>query len=94
MTLIAVPKPAGHEFNEKRAHNNQDAGAWLPEDALYSAYEAMKETPPVKAMIVAWFVPGTKPGSIRLETRLFCEGVCEGDSLATAVFQHLTKDPE
>lgn len=94
MTLKAVPKPVGHDFNERRAGTDQNAASWLPEDALYSAYEEMKDIPPVKALVVAWYVPGTKPGSLVLRSRLFCEGVCEGDSLATALFQRLTKDPE
>jgi hypothetical protein len=94
MTLKAVPKPATSEFNTKRAEQNADASAWLPEDALYSAYEEMKDAPPVKAMMVAWYVPGSKPGALNLRMRLFCEGICEGDSLAAAIFQRLTKDPE
>lgn len=94
MTLKAVPKPATSEFNTKRANDNADASAWLPEDALYSAYEDMRDTPPVKAMVVGWYVPGIKPGTLILRCRLFCEGICEGDALATALFQRLTKDPE
>lgn len=94
MTLKAVPKPAGHDLSEARADKQADAGAWLPENALYSAYEEMAVTPPVKAMIIAWFIPGTKPGALVLRHRIFCEGICEGDSLATAVFQRITKDPE
>jgi carbonic anhydrase len=94
MTLKAVPKPIGNELNTKRANDSADASAWLPEDALYSAYEEMKDTPPVKAMVVAWYVPGSKPGTLSLRMRLFCEGICEGDSLAGAIFQRLTKDPE
>lgn len=94
MELKPIPKPIAHDLNERRADNNQNAGAWLPEDALFSAYEDMKDTPPVKAMVIAWYVPGEKPGSLQLRTRLFCEGICEGDSLAVALFQRMTKDPE
>lgn len=33
-----------------------------------------------------------RPGTLLLKTRLFCEGIYEGDAIATALFQRITRD--
>lgn len=93
MPLKLVPKPEGFELAEKRA-NASDASRWLPEDALYAAWEEISETEPVKAFCVAWYVPGSKPGALKLRMRLYCEEVNDGTSLGTDIFHRLTDPPD
>lgn len=56
MALKAVPKPAGFELNQARSDKSASARDWLPEDALYSAWEQIQKDRPVHgALVVAWY---------------------------------------
>jgi hypothetical protein len=92
--LKAVPKPEGHDIAQHRADKAGDASKWLPENALYSAWEEMRENAPTKAMCVAWYIPGSTDGALRLRMRLFCETTNDGTALGADVFHRLTRPPE
>ena len=72
MALKAVPKPDGHELRLKRACRNEDASKWLPEDALYDAYEGLKTTSAEAAMIVAWYTR-LPDGNLSIKYRCYSE---------------------
>lgn len=70
--LRAVPKPEGFELREKRAAAADDGSKWLPADALYDASEAMKESPPSTACIIAWYTR-LPNGKLALKYRCYYE---------------------
>jgi hypothetical protein len=89
MTLKAVPKPEGHDLNARRADAAADASRWLPEDALYSAYEELSRTKPYGALIVAWYEQ-RENGDIALRLRLWNDRVNDVTALAAEVFHKMT----
>ena len=94
MPLKAVPKPLDQEFADRRMDRSNLSSNWLPENALYSAFEELSEKPAVRALLVAWYVPGDAPGSLRLRTRLFSEGVNDSTALVADLFQRYTRTSE
>lgn len=82
MSLRAIPKPEGFELRDKRSEKTNDAAAWLPEDALYDAQQAMMgEMKPSTAMVVAWFYRDAE-GKQRLTFRLYNQTNNDGVALA------------
>ena len=77
-----VPKPEGFELRDRRSDKTNDATAWLPEDALYDAQQAMDgKMKPTTAMIVAWFYRDDE-GIERLTFRLYNRSTNDGVALA------------
>ncbi len=77
-----VPKPEGFELRDRRSEKTNDATAWLPEDALYDAQQAMDgKMKPTTAMIVAWFYRDDE-GIERLTFRLYNRSTNDGVALA------------
>jgi hypothetical protein len=94
MALKAVPKPLNQDLAERRMDIDPGANNWLPENALYSAWEELSEFPATKALVVAWYVPGSTPGSLKLRMRLYTECVNDGTAISADLFQRLTKVSE
>lgn len=89
--LTAVPKPTAFEINNRRSDKEADAAKWLPEDALYDAYQNLEANPAIKALLVAWYAPHpTKPGLLSMRYRLFNETDNDGRALAAELFQTVT----
>jgi hypothetical protein len=91
MPLKSVPKPLNQDLADRRMDRSNFSCNWLPDNALYSAFEELNEKPAVKALLVAWYVPGETPGSLRLRTRLYSEGVNDSTALVADLFQRYTK---
>jgi len=80
--LRAVPKPEGFDLRDRRSEKTNDATAWLPEDALYDAQQAMRgKMKPTSAMVVAWFYHDEE-GTERLTFRLYNKTTNDGVALA------------
>jgi hypothetical protein len=88
MTLRAIPKPEGHELRAARCEKN-DNTKWLPEDALYSAYEAMSKAKVERAMICAWW-ESDENGVVRLNFRAFSEHPQQNTALAAVLLGYLS----
>ena len=80
--LRIIPKPEGFELRDRRSEKANDATAWLPEDALYDAQEAMRgKMKPASAMLVAWFYLDDE-GKEKLTFRLYNRSTNDGVALA------------
>lgn len=57
MTLKMVPKPEGYDMREKRATKAESGKQWLPDDALYQAFERINkgDAKPVGAIAIVWY---------------------------------------
>lgn len=89
--LTSIPKPAAFEINNRRSDRESNAAAWLPEDALYDAYQELESRPATKALLVAWYAPHpSKPGLLTMRFRLFNESDNDGRALAGELFQTIT----
>lgn len=80
-----VPKPVGHDFNVRRAESCADASKWLPENALYQAYEEISKGI-TGALIVAWYEKNEE-GHIRMRLRHWNERTNDGVALAAEMFR-------
>lgn len=90
--LKLVPKPEGFALNNRRSDIAHDASKWLPEDAIYSAQEAVVKGGVTKAMLVAWYAPHPdKPGCLKLMYRLYNESDNDGRALISEVFVEMNK---
>lgn len=89
--LKAVPRPAAFDINNRRSDKASDAAKWMPEDALYDAYQDIEANGAAKALVVAWYAPHpTKPGCLTMRFRLFNESDNDGRALAAELFQSVT----
>lgn len=91
MELKAVPKPIAHDINLARTERTNDASKWLPEDALYAAWEELQAAraagAPVKALIIAWYEEtSSEQGACDLRRRIYCETTNDATALATDLF--------
>jgi hypothetical protein len=85
--MRAVPKPEGYDLRVARSQKTNDlpGSLWLPEDALFSAFEMMKEQPPRGAFIVCWYTPNTDDGNkgrLKLKFQGYQQHDCQMKALA------------
>jgi hypothetical protein len=85
VTLRAVPKPEGHDLNTRRADKEADASKWLPENALYDAYEQLIKGTPTGALVVAWYEKN-EHGCLQFRMRQWNERTNDGIALAAEIF--------
>ena len=88
MTLKAIPKPEGFDLRAARASRGT-AADWLPEDALYHASEAMRDSPPVVAFLVTWY-SREADGKLTLKFRHHQEHERQSAGLAADLLAWLT----
>ena len=86
--LRAVPEPEGYELRHARIEKG-DNTKWLPEDALYSAYEALSKVKVERAMIVAWW-ESDEEGNVRLNYRAYSEHPQQNTALAAVLLGYLS----
>lgn len=48
-----VPRPEGYDLRSKRSDRNGDGALWKPTDALYDAYEQIKDREDVECIVIA-----------------------------------------
>lgn len=87
--LRAVPKPDGFDMRNARAEKLSDGSKWLPEDALYDAYEAMSKVSVTRAMIVAWWEK-TEDGKVKLNFRSYAEHDQQNVALVSVLLGYMT----
>lgn len=91
MALKSIPKPKGHEMAYARANKGDgNAELWLPENALFDAYEELKDSDPVEALIICWYKMGTN-GIPQLRCRIAGKSYCSINSLGVDIFHRITK---
>ena len=86
MSLVA--KPEGFDLRAARASRGT-ASDWLPEDALYSASELMKESPATVAFLAVWYTRESD-GKLSLKYRVYQEHERQGAALAADMLAWLT----
>lgn len=50
-----IPKPEGNELRTRRADKSSSARDVIPMDALFDAYERIKDNPKVRCLVVCWY---------------------------------------
>jgi hypothetical protein len=86
--LRAVPKPEGFELRQARCAK-EDNTKWLPQDALYAAYEAMSKVKVERAMIVAWW-ESDDSGNVKLNFSAYSEHPQQNTALAAVLLGYLS----
>ena len=86
--MKVVPTPEGYDLRHARMEKS-DNTKWLPEDALYSAYEAMAKVKIERAMLVAWW-ESDENGTVRLNFRAFSEHPQQNTALAAVLLGYLS----
>jgi hypothetical protein len=89
MALRPVPKPDGFDMRAARASRGT-AADWLPDDALFHASEAMKDDPPVVAMLITWYSRDPSSGRLVLKFRHYQEHERQSAGLAADMAAWLT----
>lgn len=84
-----VPKPEGFDLRNSRANKAHDGSKWLPEDALYDAYDAMAKASVTTAMIVAWWEKA-EDGTVHLNYRSYSEHPQQNIALVSVLLGYLT----
>jgi hypothetical protein len=88
MTLKAVPKPEGHDLRAARVEK-VDNTKWLPEDALYSAYEEISKAKVERALVCAWWEKDEN-GEMHMNFRSYSEHPQQVTALVAVLFGYMT----